>query len=96
MNNPIDAMKDQQRREHLTDEQFTVLLGVHRTTWAKVKSGQRKPGLKLLSSFDRHFPHVNIFNKDIFTTTPGKASDGKWRCLFPRLISYILKTLKRG
>jgi len=76
MNSAVDIMRDQQKREHLTDEQFTDLLGVHRSTWAKVKGGQRKPGLKLLRSFNQQFPHVDIFSKDISATAPETSPDG--------------------
>ena len=58
----VEKMQNRQRVEVLTDEKFASLLGIHRTTWAKVKAGTRKPGLKLLSAFDRAFPDERIFN----------------------------------
>jgi len=95
MNSAVDIMRDQQKREHLTDEQFTDLLGVHRSTWSKVKGGQRKPGLKLLRSFNQQFPHVDIFSKDISATTPQTSPDGSTGGLGKRLVERVKKWLKR-
>ena len=75
MDNRVAIMKNRQERERLTDEAFTALLGVHRTTWAKVKSGDRKPGLKLLSAFDQQFPHERIF--DTIATEPHQTHQNK-------------------
>jgi DNA-binding XRE family transcriptional regulator len=62
MDTRVVKMRNRQRDEGLTDENFASMLGIHRTTWAKVKAGTRKPGLKLLSAFDQAFPDVRIFD----------------------------------
>ena len=80
MDNRVAIMKNRQEQERLTDEAFTALLGVHRTTWAKVKSGDRKPGLKLLSAFDQQFPHERIF--DSISSEPHQTRQNKlWGAL---------------
>lgn len=71
----VDKMQNRQRDEDLTDEKFASLLGIHRTTWAKVKAGTRQPGLKLLSAFDQAFPDERIFNH-MPTDSPQTPHDG--------------------
>jgi DNA-binding XRE family transcriptional regulator len=75
IDNRVDKMQNRQRDAGLTDEKFASLLGIHRTTWAKVKAGTRKPGLKLLSAFDQAFPHERIFDHEP-TDSPQMPRDG--------------------
>lgn len=94
MNKVVERIKKTQEHERLTDEQFATLLGIHRSTWAKVKSGERNPGLKLLRAFNYQFPNVEIFNKVSATTTLEKPQNQNLRGFLPRLMVRVFKKLK--
>jgi len=67
MKNLVETIKQYQQDENLSDGQFTKLLGVDRSTWAYIKSGKRKPGLKFLKAIGQipelaPLIHVEICN----------------------------------
>ncbi len=95
MNNAIAIMRNRQEKEGLTDERFATLLGIHRTTWAKVKSGVRNPGLKLLNAFDRQFPHERIFY-NLTTDAHQTRQDKPWGALRALARVFTLGLYKGG
>jgi len=60
MNNLIEAIKQKQRQANLNDTAFALFLGMDRSTWAKIKSGKRNPGIKFLRAVDQRLMHVEI------------------------------------
>ena len=60
MNNLIDKVTRIQNDRQLTDRELGELLGVHRSTWAKIKSGTRKPGMKFLRAVNEKLMTVEI------------------------------------
>jgi len=60
MNNLIEAIKQRQRQANLNDTALASLLGVDRSTWSKIKSGKRNPGIKFLRAVDQRLMHVEI------------------------------------
>lgn len=60
MNNLIEAIKQRQSQAKLSDTALALLLGMDRSTWAKIKSGKRNPGIKFLRAVDQRLMHVEI------------------------------------
>jgi len=83
MNNLIEAIKQYQANENLSDTQLGKLLGIDRSTWAYIKSGRRNPGVKFLRAVAHEIPqlasviHVEIFDSDLSTTPSQTAQDSK-------------------
>ena len=74
MNNLIEAIKEKQRQNKLSDGALALILGIDRSTWAYIKSGKRKPGMKFLAAVANQFPalkylvDVEFYDKDTCTT----------------------------
>lgn len=49
----IDQLIAIQQREHWTDGQVADLIGINRTTWLKLRSGDRDPGVTVLRGIYR-------------------------------------------
>jgi len=60
MTNLIEAIKQRQSQANLSDTALASLLGVDRSTWSKIKSGKRNPGIKFLRAVDQRLMHVEI------------------------------------
>lgn len=56
----IENTKKLQELRKLTDEEFSGVLGVDRSTWANIKSQRRKPGKKFLKALARLFPELTL------------------------------------
>ncbi len=101
MNNLVEAIKKYQANEKLTDGQLGKLLGVDRSTWSKIKSGERNPGMKFLRATAREIPklqsliYVEITDSGLPTTIPDTHQDGKIR-RFRGWLREIIKGLIKG
>ena len=100
MNNLIEAIKQEQKKRGLTDTRLAELLGIDRTTWAKIKGGKRTQGMKFLRAVAREFPdlmdviHFQI-TSGLSTTPSEKAQNRKLRRLYLMLMETILRTINR-
>lgn len=54
--NLISKLTELQRASGLYDAAFAAEIGVTRTMWVKVRSGDRRPGRRFLSGVMRRFP----------------------------------------
>jgi transcriptional regulator with XRE-family HTH domain len=59
----LDKLKEKQEQLGLNDVAFAERLGVSRTLWAFVKSGERVPGQKFLQAVMAAFPELKL---DVF------------------------------
>ncbi len=76
MDKLIELVKQKQREKELSDTALATLLGIHRSTWAKIKSGTRSPGIKFLRAVNDKLMPVEI--SDNLTTIPSeRTQDGK-------------------
>lgn len=55
----VEALRQRQRREKLTDIALAGLLGVNHSTWSRIKSGDRRPGVKVLNAILRLYPEMS-------------------------------------
>lgn len=55
-----DKLADIQKREGLTDSQIAEKLGIHRTTWNRIKNGATEPDQKTLRSLGHTFPELAL------------------------------------
>lgn len=55
-----EKLKAKQVREGLSDVAFSKKLGISRQTWAFVKGGTRKPGMKFLSAVIKTYPDLQL------------------------------------
>ena len=69
----IDAVKDIQVKKSLTDQQFADKLGIHRTSWLRIKSGRAPVNDKFLVRVHRAFPELGIFYQLIPQSKGGEA-----------------------
>jgi transcriptional regulator with XRE-family HTH domain len=54
----VDTLKARQIAARESDNTFARRLGVSRTTWTRVRLGQRKPGERLLAGVMQAFPSM--------------------------------------
>ena len=81
MNNLIEAIKQRQRQANLNDTALASLLGMDRSTWAKIKSGKRNPGIKFLRAVDQRLMHVEISDTLPAKTLPKPSPEPQGRAL---------------
>jgi len=94
MNNLVEAIKQRQKQSNLTDTALASLLGVDRSTWAKIKNGTRNPGIKFLKAVDQRLMHVEI-SDTIPTQNPLKqASEPQGRGI-KRFIVELLGRIRK-
>ena len=86
VNNFIEAIKQKQRQNELTDTALASLLGIDRSTWSKIKSGTRNPGVKFIRAVNEKLMPVGI--GDIITPYQ-KPQNGKIARLRARLKVFI-------
>lgn len=55
----VEAVRQHQRREKLTDIALADLLGINHSTWSRIKSGDRRPGVKFLNAILRLYPELS-------------------------------------
>ena len=72
MNSLIEAVKQKQRQDEITDNALASLLGIDRSTWSKIKSGKRNPGMKFIRAVNERLMPVEM--SDIITTTLSQTS----------------------
>lgn len=64
----IEILKNLQQLEHLSDREFAKKLGVHRTTWIRIKTGKTKDlSAKFLGCVLKAYPGLKR-DVDIFLT----------------------------
>lgn len=74
MNNLIEAVRQYQRDKKISDNQFSQLLGLDRSTWAYIKSGKRNPGIKFFRAIARELPQFkSLIYEEITDTLPQKS-----------------------
>lgn len=93
----IEALRGIQSREELTDEQFANKLGIHRTSWSRIKNCRVPISDKFLVRIDRAFPELGIFlPKDATRSVSGDtkrhqpSQNGKWRALLAKARGIVL------
>ena len=99
----IDALKDIQVKKSLTDQQFADKLGIHRTSWLRVKSGRAPISDKFLVRVHRAFPELGIFlsrnatnDGDIVTqNSPDKPPSKNLRCLLSKTVGFLTGRSKK-
>lgn len=101
MNSLIEAIKQQQKREGLTDTELAKRIGLKgRSLWCEIKSGRRQPGLKFLRGIAREFPDLKplvdaeIYDKLLFTILPENAQN-QHRGLLKRLLVLFYKGISK-
>ena len=93
MNNLIEAIKQKQRQDGLSDTALALLLGIDRSTWAKIKSGQRNPGMKFLKAVSKKLMPVEI--SDTIATTPSQTAQDSRKGRFKTLWGGLVLRAKR-
>lgn len=58
MKSLVETLVERQQRMDLSDRAFAARLGVSRSTWTRVRLGDRRPGERLLSGVMRAFPSL--------------------------------------
>lgn len=90
MDNLVDAIKQKQGQQKISDKKLASLLGIHRTTWAYIKSGRRNPGIKFLSAVANTFPElrtlVDVEIYDNLATTPTLTHQDKQQGVLRKLL----------
>ncbi len=56
----INALKQTQAEQKMTDTAFAKRLGITRPMWHYIQSGKRKPGLKVFTAVIREFPELQL------------------------------------
>jgi hypothetical protein len=74
----VSSLRDIQRAAHESDEQFAARLSIARTTWTLVRSGQRRPGRRVLGGARAAFPQlerqiVDFLLAESVAKTPGRG-----------------------
>jgi len=76
MNKVIEAIKEYQEQNRISDGGLIKLLQIDRSTWSLLKRGKRNPGVKFLKAVAREIPQlrsiiaVEIFNNNITHNIP--------------------------
>jgi len=64
----VNALREIQARENLSDQQFADRLGIHRISWSRIKNGRAPFGRKFLSCARQAYPELKDVI-DIFLAT---------------------------
>ena len=59
-NGLLAAIREYQAKHGMSDPAFARRLGIHKSTWCRVKQGQRNPGAKVLRAIAREFPELQL------------------------------------
>ena len=69
----INRLKEVQKAENLSDAKFAKKLGVHRTTWIRIKTKQIGFSTRVLQNIITAYPG---FKKEVSIFLFGHATDG--------------------
>ena len=58
--NLIEAIKEVQGLNHLSDRQFAIRLKIDPSTWSLIKRGKASVGMKFLNALLREFPELKL------------------------------------
>ena len=56
MNKLVEAVREKQARDKISDMKLSRMLGINQSTWSRIKSGGRKPGIKVVKALAKQFP----------------------------------------
>jgi len=54
----IEALREIQKENGLTDQQLADILGFHRTSWARIKNGKNPPSARFVQAVREHYPSI--------------------------------------
>jgi len=104
MNKVIEAIKEYQEQNRISDGGLIKLLQIDRSTWSLLKRGKRSPGVKFLKAVAREIPQlrsiitVEIFNNDSIHNTPetsqNKQGEKFWGKSIVRYLRAFVARLK--
>lgn len=84
MNDLVKSIKVYQEINGVNDSQLSELLGLDPSTWSKIKSGERQPGLKFLRGLAR-IPELEVLVYTNLSITPEKSQS-----LIQKLLNKVL------
>lgn len=67
-NTLIDAIKELQSQQGLNDVELASILGIGQSTWSRIKSKERLPGVRFLNSVLKIYPSLRALVFDYIST----------------------------
>lgn len=97
MNKLIEAVREYQKEEGLTDTGLTQLIGLDRSTWAYIKAGKRNPGVKFLRAISLKLPQFRalIYEEITDNTSAPQTTQNQHPAGFRGRLVYFIGRFKK-
>jgi len=93
MNDLVESIKVYQTINGVNDSQFSKLLNIDPSTWAKIKSGERNPGLKFYRGLAK-IPELEFLVYTSFSNSVERPPEPFSGSLGSKAINYIKRLIK--